>query len=198
MPVLFQPGGVAGGAGAGGTARAAGPAHGRPDAPPGGALCPRDHLVLPGGLRRGPDALDAGDGPQRPHGAAGPAFYHGVAPGVGCLAIAANTLWCLGYPAQALRRSQEALALAQALAHPYSLAFAQLWAAVLHHHRREVPAVQGQADALLALATAQGFPFWVGTGTFWQGWALAMQDQDAAGLAQMQQGCAAVLATGQS
>ena len=33
-----------------------------------------------------------------------------------------RTLWCLGYPAQALRRSQEALGLAEALAHPYSLA----------------------------------------------------------------------------
>src|SRR5262249_22842095 len=123
-------------------------------------------------------------------------FYHGVAPEVGCLAIAANTLWCLGYPAQALRRSQEALAQAQALAHPYSLAFAQFWAAVLHYQCREVPAVQAQADALLALATAQGFPFWVGMGTFWQGWALAMQDQDEAGLTRIQQGFAAVLATG--
>ena len=51
------------------------------------------------------------------------------APGVRCLAVAANTLWCLGYPAQAMQRSQEALALAQALAHPYSLALAQYWAA---------------------------------------------------------------------
>ena len=34
----------------------------------------------------------------------------------------ADTLWCLGYRALAVRRSQEALALAQALAHPYSLA----------------------------------------------------------------------------
>ena len=54
------------------------------------------------------------------------ALYHGAAPGVVCLVMAANTLWCLGYPAQAVRRSQEALALAQALAHPYSLAFAQI------------------------------------------------------------------------
>jgi adenylate cyclase len=36
----------------------------------------------------------------------------GEAPGVRCLTYAALTLWCLGYPAQALRRSQEALALA--------------------------------------------------------------------------------------
>jgi tetratricopeptide (TPR) repeat protein len=46
---------------------------------------------------------------------------HGEAPGVRCLGVAATTLWDLGYPAQAVWRGQEALALAQALAHPYSL-----------------------------------------------------------------------------
>ena len=97
------------------------------------------------------------------------ALRHGVAPGVRCLAIAANVLWCLGYPAQAMRRSQEALALAQALAHPYSLALAQFWAVYLHYRRREAPAVQAQADALLTLATAQGFPLWVGYGTLLAG-----------------------------
>ena len=44
--------------------------------------------------------------------------------GCGALLIAANTLWCLGYPAQAVQRSQEALALAQELAHPFSLLMA--------------------------------------------------------------------------
>ena len=67
----------------------------------------------------------------------------------------------------------------------------------LHHHRREAAAVQAQAEALLALATAQGFPVYVGYGTCWQGWALAVQGQGAAGLAQMHQGLAAVLAMGQ-
>jgi tetratricopeptide (TPR) repeat protein len=75
-----------------------------------------------------------------------------AAPGVRCLALTANTLWCLGYPAQAVRRSQEALALAQTLAHAQSLATAQHWAAFLHHRRREAPAVQAHADALLLLA----------------------------------------------
>ena len=38
-----------------------------------------------------------------------PVLRHGEAPGVRCLAYMANTLWCLGYPAQAVQRSQEAL-----------------------------------------------------------------------------------------
>src|SRR5262249_29552006 len=126
------------------------------------------------------------------------ALRRGVAPGVGCLADASRTLWCLGFPAQAARRSQEALALAQALAHPYNLALAQFFAAYLYHRRREAPAVQAQANALLALAIEQGFPLWVGFGTCWQGWVLAMQGQGAAGLAQLHQGMATILATGQT
>ena len=88
----------------------------------------------------------------------------GEAPGMRGLAFTAWTLWCLGYPTQALRRIQEALALAQELAHPYSLAGAQAWAATLHYRRREAAAVQAQAEALLTLATAEGFAHFVGMG----------------------------------
>jgi predicted ATPase len=48
----------------------------------------------------------------------GPALRYNVATGeTWCLVQAASTLWCLGYPPQAVRRSQEALALAQELAY---------------------------------------------------------------------------------
>jgi predicted ATPase len=124
------------------------------------------------------------------------ALRHGVAPGVRCLAFAANTLWCLGSPRQAMQRSQEAVALAEALAHPLSLALAQQWAAYLYHRCREASVVQGLADALLTLATAQGLPQYVGFGTVWRGWALAFQGQGEAGMTQMHQGLAAILATG--
>jgi class 3 adenylate cyclase/predicted ATPase len=126
------------------------------------------------------------------------ALRHGVAPGVRCLVVAANTLWCLGAPAQAVRRSQEALALAQALDHPQSLAMAHHFVAFLHYHRRTILAVQAQADALLPLAMAQELPLWVGHGTCWRGWALAVQGQGEAGIVQLHQGMAAVLATGQT
>jgi predicted ATPase len=126
------------------------------------------------------------------------ALQQGTAPGVRCLAMAAHVLWCLGYPAQAVQRSQEALALAQALAHPLSLATAQHCASWLHQRRRDVFAVREQADALLRLAMEQRFPTWVGYGTFWQGWILAAQGQGEAGLAQMRQGIAAVWAPGQA
>src|SRR5438874_2389193 len=125
-------------------------------------------------------------------------LHYDTAPGVRCLALAAKTLWCLGYPAQAVWRCQEALTLAQELAHPQSLVMARYYAAFLHQRRRETPAVQAQAEALLTLATVQGFPLFVGNGTYLRGWALAMQGHGEAGLMQLHQGTAAVAAMGQT
>jgi predicted ATPase len=123
---------------------------------------------------------------------------YAVAPGVRCRALGANTLWCLGSTTQAVQQSQEAVKLAQALAHPHSLAVALHFAAYLHRCRREAPVVQTQAEALLILATAQGFPLYVGYGTCRRGWALAVQGEGEEGLAQLRQGMTAVLATGQT
>ena len=125
-----------------------------------------------------------------------PVFRMGHDPGVGCRAYAALTLWLLGYPAQALARLHEALALAHELSHPYSLAFARCWAAFVSQFRRDVPAVHEQAEAAVALSTEQGFPHWAARGTSLRGWALAMQGQGEEGMAQVRQGIAAWRATG--
>jgi predicted ATPase len=123
-------------------------------------------------------------------------LWQGDVSEVRCLGVAANALWCLGSPTQAMQRMQKALGLAQELAHPWSLAGARGWAADLHYRRREVSAVQAHANALLTLATAQGFPLFVGFGMCWQGWALVMQGEGAAGLVQLRQGLTAIRTTG--
>jgi predicted ATPase len=123
-------------------------------------------------------------------------YRMGLDPGVGCRLFAAMTLWLLGYPDQALARLHDALALAHALSHPYSLAFARCWAAHVSHFRRDVPAAHEQAEAVVALSTEQGFPQWAALGTIFRGWALAMQGQGEAGMAQVRQGLAAYRATG--
>ena len=56
-----------------------------------------------------------------------------------------------------LTRSRRALTMAQDLAHPFSLAAALDYAAMLHQFRREGSAVHEQAEAALALCTKQGF-----------------------------------------
>jgi predicted ATPase/class 3 adenylate cyclase len=116
--------------------------------------------------------------------------------GVNCRANAAVILWLLGYPAQALDRVHEALALAHALSHPYSLAYARCWAAYVFQFRRDVLAVHEQAEALVALSTEQGVPLFAALATLLRGWALTMQGQDEKGLAQVRQGIAAFQTTG--
>jgi predicted ATPase len=122
----------------------------------------------------------------------------GVDPGVSCRGFAALTFWLLGYPAQALAHLHEALALAHELSHPFSLAFARWSAAHVYQLRRDMSAVHEQAEAAVALSTEQGFPQFVALGTSLCGWALALQSQGEAGMAQVRQGTAAQLATGAS
>jgi predicted ATPase len=105
-------------------------------------------------------------------------------------------LWLLGYPDQALARLHDALALAHALSHPPSLAWARCHAAIVSQFRRDVPAVYEYAEAAVALATEQGFPHWVALGTSLRGWALTMQGQGEEGLARVRQGTAAWRSTG--
>jgi predicted ATPase len=125
-----------------------------------------------------------------------PAFRIGQDLGVACQAHAAWSLWLLGYPDQALARLHDALTLAHELAHPYSLAFAWCWAVIVSQFRRDVSAVHEQAEAAVALATEQGFALWAAMGTSVRGWALAMQGQGEAGMAQVRQGVAAWRTTG--
>ena len=124
------------------------------------------------------------------------AFLYGEDPGVGCHEYGALALWLLGYPDQALTTTHTALALAQELAHPFSMGHALHGLAYLHGLRRETDAVREQAEAIRALATVQGFPLWDAAGTIWHGWVLAMQGYSEAGIRQLRQGMAAWDATG--
>ena len=125
-----------------------------------------------------------------------PVFRMGHDPGLACRAFAAWTLWLLGYPAQALACLHEASALVHALAHPFSLGFARCRAAFVFQLFRDVPAVYEQAEAAVVLSTAQDFLQWAVIGTSMRGWALAMQGQGEAGMAQVRQGITAYRATG--
>src|SRR5207245_7535112 len=97
-------------------------------------------------------------------------------------------LWLLGYPDQALKRSREALTVAQDLSHPFSLAVALNMAAVLHQVRREVQAVQARAEAAMALSTEQGFAVLLAQGTTLRRWALVEQGQREEGITRLCQG----------
>jgi predicted ATPase len=108
----------------------------------------------------------------------------------------ALSLWFLGYPEQALQRSQEALASADLLASPLARTSATVSAAILSQLRgagREAPQ---QAEMAVALATTHGFAFWLALGRQVHGWAVAAQSQGAERLAQIHQSLALIQATG--
>jgi class 3 adenylate cyclase/predicted ATPase len=123
-------------------------------------------------------------------------WLYGEETGVIAQAYIGRPLWLLGYPDQALQRSQQAIRLAQEIANPISQAFALAWATTVCQFRREAPATQERAEALMALSMEQGFPIWEAYGRVLWGWALAAQGQSEEGIAQMRRGHDAWQATG--
>jgi predicted ATPase len=70
-------------------------------------------------------------------------------------------LWPLGHPDQALKRSQEAVALAQQVNHPFSLATALCFGAILHfYYLRDLQAAQAYAESLVELTSKEGITFY--------------------------------------
>ena len=124
------------------------------------------------------------------------ALMYGQDPGVICLSRASYVIWFLGYPDQALRSIRQALTLAQELSHPFSLAGALHFTAMLHHLYREAQATQERVEELIALSREQGFTQWLALGVLMRGWALAAQGQGETGIAQIRQGLAAYAAVG--
>jgi predicted ATPase len=109
---------------------------------------------------------------------------------VGALAYDACCLWCLGYPDQALKQSQESLTLAKELDHPYSLVDVLCYGGCLFNAmRRDTEAYYEYAEELKQLASdkLQG---WLALGTWQRGAALAMLGQLEEGIAQMRAGLA--------
>jgi predicted ATPase len=118
--------------------------------------------------------------------------FIGLDRGVNCLSYTAHTLWYLGYPDQSLSKVNEALALAEWLSHPHSLAFAEFFVGRLHQLRGDAPAAQEAAERLIALSTEHGFTFWLAQARIGRGAAMAAQGRNEEGIAQMREGLAAL------
>ncbi len=125
-----------------------------------------------------------------------PAFPSGRVAEFTGLFFASRVLWPLGYPAQALQRSEAECSLAQELAHTFTLTSALVLTAMTHQHRRDRLLTQERAAAGIALAREQGFPVYVGQGSVLHGWALANRGQIEEGLSLIRQGLVTHQATG--
>jgi tetratricopeptide (TPR) repeat protein len=107
--------------------------------------------------------------------------------GVSALAYHACCLWCLGYPDQAAKRSQEALALARELDHPFTLTDVICYAGCLFNMmRRDSQAMRENAQELKQLGDK--LHGWLSFATTQYGEALALSGRFEEGIAQIQQG----------
>ena len=109
--------------------------------------------------------------------------------GVSALAYDACCLWCLGYPEQAMKRSQEAITLARELEHAFSLADVLCYGGcVFNQMRQDAQALKDDADELARLSKGMGFSSFWGTGACYWGDALAKLGQVQEGIAQIHEG----------
>jgi adenylate cyclase len=97
-------------------------------------------------------------------------------------------LWLLGYPTQASERSEQALALARNVAHPFSLALALGLSAQMRSLRREPELARERAEAAINLSAEHGFRLWSAWGEIARGCALAEQGGGEESFAQLRRG----------
>jgi class 3 adenylate cyclase/predicted ATPase len=84
-----------------------------------------------------------------------------VEPQAASLLLLSWDLWFLGYPDQSLSRVSEALALAQELGHPYTVAFAHYMTSVVHLLRGEAARALESAERSFEVSQEQRFSLYV-------------------------------------
>ncbi len=84
-----------------------------------------------------------------------------VEPQAASLLLLSWDLWFLGYPDQSLSRVSEALALAQELRHPYTIAFAHYMTSVVHLLRGEAARAFESAEKSFEMSQEQRFSLYV-------------------------------------
>jgi len=116
-------------------------------------------------------------------------YLRGSDAGLGAMAYEVCCLWGLGFPDQALRRSEEALALARELNHPFSLADVLCFAGCLFHAmRKDGDSLKPNAEDLVRLSRERNFVGWYATATRYLGEALVLQGGVQEGAAQVREG----------
>jgi hypothetical protein len=69
-------------------------------------------------------------------------------------------LWILGYADQGLQKANEAVALAEQVAHPFSIVWARSMVPTIHRLRGDVEAARRSLDVQLAICIEHGCQFY--------------------------------------
>jgi TOMM system kinase/cyclase fusion protein len=104
---------------------------------------------------------------------------------------------CLqGEVRQAVETAEQAVALARELAHPFSLSWAYLYAALVHSLRGDAPQTREYADSLKVLCGEQGFAYRLAQAEVLGGWAVVVEFEDETAVGELQAGLARAFGTG--
>lgn len=114
------------------------------------------------------------------------AYAYGQDPAVLALCHLASLLAGMGYFDQAAMRINQAISIAEEIAHPFSQGYARAFAGAIYSARSEPQMILQHAEQTIVLAQAQGFPHFQVMGTLLYGWALAGLDKAAEGAQHLQ------------
>jgi len=124
------------------------------------------------------------------------AYDYGVDLGAAGCAYAAWCYWLQGYPDQALRLGDEALAKGERIEHGYSRARGLYWNSAFHALRHEWPIAEERAAAAIALADERELTMIVAAGRIMRGAARAMINSHGEAAVEMREALTAYRATG--
>jgi predicted ATPase/class 3 adenylate cyclase len=117
-------------------------------------------------------SMEAGEDHGRYH-----SEIYGMNMGVFCRAYIGHCDWHLGYPVRALRSGEEGLAIAREVSHPFSIALALAYLAMLRQFRREPQAALELAEEARDICATFGFDYYRAWSDLVRAWAVAAISQ---------------------
>jgi len=100
--------------------------------------------------------------------------YGSYDPGMAALVYLAETLACLGYTDQGLKKAFDAVTLARELRHPFSEACAHCYILRILQWRQDPAAVAERAETAIELCSEHGYTYWMAVAKLYRGWALTV------------------------
>jgi predicted ATPase/class 3 adenylate cyclase len=124
-------------------------------------------------------------------------YLYGQDMGATVLCYLSWALWHLGYVDQASRTAAEAMKHAEALAHPFTLAYTIGHArGMMDVFRRRPDDTRSYAALIVSICNEHGFPFWAASGHVLEGWAATCHGDTDKGVKLLRAGLAAWRETG--
>lgn len=137
-------------------------------------------------------ATSASDSPSHP----ALALFAGPDVGVFRRSYVSHLLCQFGHAEQALAKSDEAIARARDVAHPFTLGIALDYAAMLNVYRRDSQFALARASEAAAVCRKYGFVYYLALAEIMAGWATAVEGNTTEGLVQLRHGLDSLRATG--